>query len=109
MSALRKEQEQFDEVYDKIVKLYDHAENILRTATHESVGDREAFLAEIEPLVQQIEESANALAEDFSRIIESGEEPTNAMKMRVSSALRKILFSIEEYKNHVSMYEAQEE
>jgi hypothetical protein len=98
-------EEDFDLVYDKIASLYDHAENILKTAYHDSVTDHEAFLAEIEPLVQQIEESANVIAEDFSNIIESGERPTNAVKIRVNSALRRILLQIEEFRAKVQQFE----
>ena len=107
--ALEKEVEQFDLVYDQIAKLYDHAENILGFANHESVEDHEAFVAEIEPLVAQIEESANILAEDFSRLIEKGETPTNAMRIRVSSALRRVLLAIEEYRTCVKKYDVTEE
>jgi hypothetical protein len=99
-TALQME-EDFDAVYNKIASLYDHAENILKAAYHESVTNHELFLAEIEPLVEQIEKSANTLAEDFSDIIESGKSPSNAMKIRVSSALRKILLQIEEFKAKV--------
>lgn len=98
-------EEDFDLVYDKIASLYDHAENILKTAYHDSIEDHEAFLAEIEPLVQQIEESANQIAEDFSNIIESGERPSNAVKIRVNSALRKILLQIEEFRAKLAQLE----
>lgn len=99
MSAAKKEIiDEFDIVYGNIVKLYDHAENILNATYHESVTDHEAFLAEIEPIVKQIEDTANAVAADFAFVIESGAEPTNAMKRRVNTALRKMLFTIEEYK-----------
>ncbi len=102
MNAVQKsDTEQFDEVFNNIAKLYDHAENILKTAYHESITDHDQFVEEIEGLVKQIEESANTLAEDFSRVIESGKEPTNAMKVRVSSALRKVLLCIDEYRQRV--------
>ncbi len=97
-NAVKNEETQFDEVYDQIVRLYDHAENILKLAYHESVTDHEQFLFEIDPLVKQIEESANQIAEDFSGLIERGEAPTNAMKVRVGAALRKVLLAIEEYR-----------
>lgn len=90
--------DEFDEVYNSITKLYDHAENLLNATYHEEVEDPEAFLAEIEPVVARIEESANIIAEDFAKIIEKGELPTNAMKRRVNSALRQVLTTIGEYK-----------
>lgn len=98
-------EEDFDAVFEKIASLYDHAESILKTAYHDSVTDHEAFLAEIEPLVEQIEQSANLIAEDFSALIESGSEPSNAVKIRVNSALRKILLQIEEFRNRVMQLE----
>ena len=101
-------EEQFDEVYNGITKLYDHAENMLKAAYHESVTDHDAFLAEIDPLVRQIEETANIIAEDFSEVIEKGGEPTAAVKRRVSTALRKVLLSIEQFKERIKLYESQE-
>ena len=95
----------FDLVYDKIASLYDHAENILKTAYHDSIRDHEKFLSDIEPLVQQIEESANTIASDFSDIIESGEEPTNAVKIRVNSSLRKILLQIDDFRAKIKQLE----
>ena len=96
--AVKNPETQFDEVFTNIAKLYDHAENILKLAYDESVADQEKFLKEIEGLVAQIEESANIIAEDFSKTIGTGEDPTNAMRIRVSTALRKVLTSIDEYK-----------
>jgi len=101
-------EEDFDAVYEKIAGLYDHAESILKTAYHGSVQDHEAFLAEIEPLVEQIEQSANIIADDFSAIIESGEEPSNAVKRRVNSSLRKILLQIENFRSRVTKLEQSE-
>jgi hypothetical protein len=102
-AAMKKPEEQFDEVFANIAKLYDHAENILKIAYHESIIDQDKFLNEIDDLVKQIEESANIIAEDFGTTVESGEEPTNAMKLRVSTALRKVLNSIDDYKKLVTM------
>ncbi|PIR32478.1 MAG: hypothetical protein COV36_04280 [Alphaproteobacteria bacterium CG11_big_fil_rev_8_21_14_0_20_44_7] len=103
MAVAEKSDEQyFDEVYDNIARLYDHAENLLNSAYHEDVEDHEKFLAEIEPIIQQIENSANSIAEDFSTIIEKGELPTNAMKRRVNSSLRKILLAIQEYRASIT-------
>lgn len=100
MSAVKKIDE-FDEVYANIVRLYDHAENLLNFTTHEDVQDHEAFLAEIEPVVKRIEESANTIADDFATIVERGELPNNAMKRRVSSAMRQVLLVINEYRNNI--------
>lgn len=100
-AAIKNQEDQFDEVFGNIAKLYDHAENILKTAYHNSVENHEEFIEQIDGLVKQIEESANTIAEDFGKIIESGQEPTNAMKIRVSSALRKILLCIDDYRQRI--------
>ena len=95
--------EDFDEVFSNIAKLYDHAENIIKIAYDESVPDQEQFIHEIESLVAQIEESANILASDVSKVVETGQEPTSIMKMRVNTALRKILITIDEYRKHANI------
>ncbi len=90
--------EDFDEVFSNIAKLYDHAEDILKVAYHESVVDKEEFAVEVEALVSQIEESANVIAQDFEALVKSGTEPSNAMKVRVGTALKKMLVMVDTYK-----------
>lgn len=96
-------EEEFDEVYNNIERLYEHAENILNSAHDESVENPEEFLAAIEPIVSQIEESANSISRDFAYVVENDEKPDNAMKRRVNSSLRKILISIEDFKKEYNL------
>lgn len=100
MSAVEKIDE-FDDVYANIVRMYDHAENLLNATYHEDVEDHEAFMAEIEPIVTRIESSANIISQDLARLVEKNEAPDNAMKRRVNSALRQILLTIQEYRNSI--------
>jgi len=97
-AAQKVEVEDFDAVYGKIAKLYDHAENIIKIAYDETIADKEKFVQEIEGLVAQIEESANTIAQDFSEVIENASEPTNVMRVRVNAALRKVLVALEDCK-----------
>ena len=101
-AALKQTENEFDIVADKIAKLYDNAEKLLEVASHESVVEDDEFIARIEAVVNQIEESANTVSKDFADVVEKGQEPTNAMKRRVSSALRKILLAVEEFRSEVN-------
>lgn len=102
MGAAQKiEIQDFDEVFTNIAKLYDHAEDILKVAYHESVEDKEKFALQIEAIVSQIEESANTIAEDFSNLIESGKEPSNRIKQRVALSMKKILTTLDQYQEYV--------
>jgi len=102
-TALKQQEAEFDEVFGNIAKLYDHAENIIKIAYDETIPDRDKFISEIEVLVAQIEDSANILAEDLSKVIESGTEPTNAINVRVNMAIRKILVTVDEYQKHIKL------
>jgi len=101
-AALKQQEQDFDAVADKIAKLYENAERLLEVATHESVVENEEFISRIETVVNQIEQSANTISQDFADVVEKGQEPTNAMKRRVSSALRKILLAVEEFRSEVN-------
>lgn len=100
---------EFDEVYDNISRLYDNAEKLLELADHKSLLENEdylkIYLLKVENIIGQIEASANSLSEDFAATVESGEAPSNAMKRRVNSSLRKILLAIEEFKSEVEQVE----
>jgi len=95
----------FDEVFNNIAKLYDHAEGIIKIAYDDAIVNKEHFLVGLEALVAQIEESANILAEDVSKVVETGMEPTNVMKMRVTNAMRKILNSVDEFRKYSNIQE----
>ena len=103
------QEEFFEEVYCNIENLYNRAGNLLAIVENSNVNDPEAFLAVMEPLITQIEDSTNQVAQDFAEIIEKGELPTNAMKRRVNTALREILQSVDKYRILVKSIEVTDE
>lgn len=96
------EKDEYDEVYGKIIALYDFAQKILDTAQDSSVKDKEKHVAAIAPLVQQIEESAETLTREFCRLYERDLNADSVMKARVDSALSKIVVAIEECKRRAA-------
>ena len=107
--AQKNDEQYFDEVYDNISNLYGRAEKLLSLVENSEVADAEGFYSIMEPLVRQIEESANQVSTDFAAIVESGELPTNAMKRRVNSSLRLVLQKVEEYREMVESIEVDDE
>lgn len=99
----------FDEVYDNINSLYVRAENLLEIVKAAEPALQESLFALIEPLIAEIEQATNAVAEDFADTVEKGVLPTNAVKLRVNKNLRNILEKIEEYRGIIKQIEADDE
>lgn len=104
-AVLEATDKEFDAVYDNISRLYDNAEKLLEMADHKALLENEeylqAYLSKVENIVTQIENSANSLSEDFAATVESGEAPSNAMKRRVNTSLRKILLAINDFREEI--------
>ena len=109
MAVAKTKENYFDDVYDNISKLYGRAENLLSIVQNSEVADHDAFLAVMEPLIAQIEESTNQVAQDFADIIETGEMPSLEAKKRVNNSLREILEAVDTYRKMVESIEVTDE
>lgn len=85
------------EQYERIVQLYDVAEQLLNTVDEHVEEHRAAQLALIEPLVESIEESADILTEEYIALLATSGKSATQAKLRIESAFRKIYTAIEVY------------
>ncbi len=96
-----------EEKFRKIIKLYDVAEELLQTVEQQSEVDPEIQLNLVEPMVEAVEESADALSEEYSCLAEGDSGVTKINKKRVENNLRKIFGAINQYKENVKQQTAQ--
>ena len=80
--------------YDAILKLYDCAEDIISAI--ESVGGKEmeAALAVAEPVIEQLESTAEILAESFIIFGETGQKMDGHAKTKAESSIRKLYVAL---------------
>ena len=88
--------------YRDITTLYDLAEELASTVESDFVPDPESQLALVEPLISQVADSTDILAEEFIRVLENPGHKKSA-KTRVESALRKIFMALEEYRTRLGV------
>ena len=91
--------------YNDIVALCDCAEELLATVESSSVTSPQTQLDMIEPLINEIADSSDVLAEEFLLIAESKKTrgPNKFSKKRIESALRRIFVTINEYQESIQL------
>lgn len=87
--------------YHDITALYDLAEELVETAESEFISNSEEQLAIVEPLIEQVGESADILSEEFLIVAGTKAKPSVASKKRIEQAMRKVYAAIEGYKKRV--------
>lgn len=90
----------FKEQYDQITSLYDLAEDLAATVENKQVKNPEKQLALVEPLINEIADSADVLTEEYINILEHPSTKKTA-KGRVEKALRQIFMALENYRNQI--------
>lgn len=92
--------EELEARYQEITTLYDQAEELVATVESDFVKNPQAQLDLVEPLVREIGDATDVLAEEFVLVAESKKFKTanKASKKRIEGALRKIYVAIGEYK-----------
>jgi hypothetical protein len=88
--------------YREITSMYDMAEELASTIESDFVQNPDAQLALVEPLITQIADSTDILAEEFINILEKPASKKSA-KNKVEAALRKMFQALEEYRNRVGL------
>ncbi|TAE34787.1 MAG: hypothetical protein EAY65_01305 [Alphaproteobacteria bacterium] len=82
--------------YHKIAELYDLAEAMVATVEGADVLDPKAQLEVVEPLIEQIGESADVLCEEFIEV--AGKKQNGATRrMKIEGALRRIYIAMDAY------------
>ena len=96
--------EELESRYNEVTRLYDMAEEILSTVESRLVGNPEEQLEIVEPLVNEVGDAVDVLAEEFMHIAESkrNKTPTKASKVQIEGALRRIFVAINEYQARVT-------
>jgi hypothetical protein len=91
--------EELEDRYNEIATLYDLSEELLSTVESDLVKDQEAQLALVEPLIHEIGEATDVLAEEFTLLAEQKKRrPTKgASKPRIESALRRVFTAVHDY------------
>ncbi len=95
--------EDFEVRYHEITKLYDQAEELLATVESELVQNADMQLDIVEPLINEIGDATDLLAEEFMYIAESKKNKTQnkASKKQIESGLRKIFSALSDYNARV--------
>ncbi len=92
---------QHEETYNKIIGFYDFAEQLVDTVESVSVNDPVKQLNFIEPIVEQLEEATDILAEEYRRFVQTGEKPSKASVKKVEKALAQLAAVIEECEGNI--------
>jgi hypothetical protein len=91
--------------YQEVVKLYDYAEELVATVESDFISDPDAQLLIVEPLINEIADAADVLAQEFMYIAE-GQKNKNpgknkGSKTHIEGSLRKIFAAITDYQARV--------
>ena len=93
MAQLVKNKE-LKETYDAILKLYDCAEDIVSAIEAVGGNEMEAALAVAEPVIEQLESTAEILSETFIIYGETGQKMDVHSKNRAESSIRKLYVAL---------------
>jgi hypothetical protein len=95
--------EDFENRYHEITKLYDFSEELVSTVESELVQDPDKQLEIVEPLINEIGDATDLLAEEFLFIAEGkkNKTPSKASKKQIEAGLRKIFTAISDYNARV--------
>lgn len=87
--------EVLEEKYEEIMTLYDLADELAATVDVKLVEKPEKQFKLVEPLIEQLGDSADVLTEEFINLAE-GQSPQMS-KNNIESALRKVYAAIDDY------------
>lgn len=97
VGGINTKKEALEKYYREVTSLYDMAEELASTVESEFTKDPEAQLVLVEPVITQIADSTDMLAEEFVNVLEKPSRVKSA-KSRVEGALRKIFMALEAYR-----------
>ena len=93
--------DELEKQYKDITSLYNMADDLTSTVEDKSIKNPDDQLSLIEPLINEIAESADILSEEYIAILEKPARK-KISKGRIESALRKIFLALEEYRTRLS-------
>lgn len=83
-------QQLHEDTYNKIIEFYDLAEELLRTVESNQIIDPVEQLDFIEPLVKDIEEATDIIAEEYRNFVQTGKKPGLFARKRIEKSLEVI-------------------
>jgi hypothetical protein len=95
------EDSQQHKTFEAIIKLYDLAEGLLETTFDKSVADPERHLTVIEPLIEDIEEAADNLIDEYTALVKEGKERDSESRVKLESSLQRIHKAINQCKKAI--------
>ena len=87
--------EEYGQQYEEIMKLYDYADELANTIDSKFAESAAKQLSLVEPLIAQLEESADVLTDEFIELARG--ETANSSRSRIEKALRKVYTAIDDY------------
>lgn len=92
--------DQQEETYRAILKLYDLAEQLVYTVDSPLVEDQDEHLMRIEPMVRQLATAAEILVEEYAALVKRGEPLDDIRKSKMQVALGQIFDVLEQCKQY---------
>lgn len=92
---------ELEESYHQVVAMYDMADELISTVMQSPQEIQEAHFSLVNPLVLQLEESADVLTEEFISIAE-GKDAPSSHRSRIESAFRMVYTAMDEYQKRAA-------
>lgn len=87
--------------YRQVAELYDMADELIATVLASPKDQQEMHFRVVNPLVEQLEESADVLTQEFINIAEGKAKQSQVPRKRIEASLRKIYMEMSAYKKLV--------
>lgn len=88
-----------EETYEKIMRLYDLAEGVIDAVEFdEEIQPKEAYVPVVEELIEQVEVSAEVLAQSYIMFVETGKKPNSSEQRKIEGAFIKLFAAIKKAK-----------
>lgn len=79
-----------EQTYSSIIRFYDLAEQLIKTVESNKIIDPVAQLDFIEPMVKEVEEATDTIAEEYRNFVQSGKKPGLFARKRIEKSLENI-------------------
>lgn len=98
MLALNKSEH--EDAYNEIMKFYDYAEELIDIVESKDIEDPAEQIDIVEPLVLEIEESTEVLAEEYRNFVRQGgnKQPNILSRKRIETAFRNLFLAVQKCK-----------
>lgn len=84
-----------EDTYNEIMKFYDLAEELVDTIEDKRNPNPTHQLEVVEPLIEEIEQSTDVIAEEYRKFVKKGAQKPNLLsKKRIETALRNMFLAV---------------